>query len=141
MFIGWEGVGISSYLLINFWSSRVLANKAAFKAIIFNRVGDYCLSLSICLIQLYFGSVSYAIVNSLVRYIGFSKGFVILIISGLLFIAACGKSAQLGLHFWLRDAMEGPTRVSALIHAATMVTAGIYVIIRSSRLLEYCRKI
>jgi len=137
MFIGWEGVGLVSYLLINFWSTRLAANKAAFKAIVFNRVGDYGLSLALCLMQVYFGSLNYSIINAVLPYLVTNNFTHLAFIGSLLFIAACGKSAQLGLHFWLPDAMEGPTRVSALIHAATMVTAGVYVIIRSSSLLEF----
>lgn len=128
MFIGWEGVGLASFLLINFWSTRFQANKAAMKAIIVNRIGDLGLCLAIFFIFFVFGSVDYSTVfASLHLFFGsplffffFPFDFLTLICL-FLFLAAVGKSAQLGLHTWLPDAMEGPTPVSALIHAATMV--------------------
>nr|YP_009672656.1 NADH dehydrogenase subunit 5 [Dictyopteris divaricata]QDB64141.1 NADH dehydrogenase subunit 5 [Dictyopteris divaricata] len=145
MFVGWEGVGLCSYLLINFWFTRIQANKAAIKAMLVNRVGDFGLALSIFGIFICFGAVDYATVFSLVpQFYGFTTIFlnmefkVLDLLGVFLFIGAVGKSAQLGLHTWLPDAMEGPTPVSALIHAATMVTAGVFLLVRCSPLLEYC---
>jgi NADH-ubiquinone oxidoreductase chain 5 len=144
MFVGWEGVGLSSYLLINFWFTRIQANKAAIKAMLINRVGDFGLLLAMFLIYLTFESLDYDTIFSLsyklINYrvlIGGFEFIVIDLISILLFIGAMGKSAQLGLHTWLPDAMEGPTPVSALIHAATMVTAGVFLITRCSFIIEY----
>nr|YP_008994151.1 NADH dehydrogenase subunit 5 [Jaminaea angkorensis]AGJ71982.1 NADH dehydrogenase subunit 5 [Jaminaea angkorensis] len=134
MFVGWEGIGISSYLLINFWFTRIQANKSAIKALTVNRVGDMFLSIAFFAIFLTFGQVDYAVVFSLSPFINEE---VITIIGLLLLLAAMGKSAQFGLHTWLPDAMEGPTPVSALIHAATLVTAGVYLMLRSSPILEY----
>ena len=134
LFIGWEGVGLCSYLLINFWYTRIQANKSAIKAMIVNKFGDVSLLLAMIIIWNLFGSWEY---NTL-----FSKNIIIeneslLILSTfLLLIGVIGKSAQIGLHMWLPDAMEGPTPVSALIHAATMVTAGVFLIIRLSPLFE-----
>jgi len=144
MFIGWEGVGLSSYLLISFWYTRVLANKAAIKAMLVNRIGDLALLIAITIIFIAFGSLKYNVIFPIVQYfieleyvfLNFSLDLVTLICV-LLFIGAMGKSAQFGLHVWLPDAMEGPTPVSALIHAATMVTAGVFLVIRSSFLFEY----
>jgi NADH-ubiquinone oxidoreductase chain 5 len=144
MFLGWEGVGLASYLLINFWYTRIQANKAAMKAMIVNRIGDFGLSLGIALIFSVFSSFDFAIIFNTVPLF-FKEDFIFLgfsidkitCISLLLFVGAVGKSAQFGLHTWLPDAMEGPTPVSALIHAATMVTAGVFVILRSSPILEY----
>ncbi len=128
MFIGWEGVGLVSFLLINFWTTRLQANKAAMKALIVNRIGDFGLSLGIFTIFYVFGAIDYSTVFILVNnfilnnLIFFEfKVNVLIIISFFIFIGAVGKSAQIGLHTWLPDAMEGPTPVSALIHAATMV--------------------
>ena len=144
MFVGWEGVGLCSYLLINFWFTRIQANKAAIKAMIMNRIGDFGLALGIFCIFITFGAVDYSTVFALApyyldTYINFlNVDFRMLDLVGvLLFIGAVGKSAQLGLHTWLPDAMEGPTPVSALIHAATMVTAGVFLIARCSPLFEY----
>nr|QWK44972.1 NADH dehydrogenase subunit 5 [Protohalopteris sp.] len=145
MFVGWEGVGLCSYLLINFWFTRIQANKAALKAMLVNRVGDFGLALSIFGIFLCFGATDYATVFALapqfssltLNFFGLSINL-FTILGILLFIGAAGKSAQLGLHTWLPDAMEGPTPVSALIHAATMVTAGVFLLARCSPLLEYC---
>jgi len=134
MFIGWEGVGISSYLLINFWFTRLQANKAAIKALVMNRVGDWGFSIGLWAIFWTFGNLDFTTVFSLAP---FMNEELITIISICLLIAAMGKSAQIGLHTWLPDAMEGPTPVSALIHAATMVTAGVYLLLRSSPILEY----
>lgn len=144
MFVGWEGVGLCSYLLINFWFTRIQANKAAIKAMILNRIGDFGLVLGILIIFVEFKAVDYATVfavtpiftNKFFNFLSFDFDL-ISIICFFLFIGAVGKSAQLGLHTWLPDAMEGPTPVSALIHAATMVTAGVFLIVRTSPLFEY----
>nr|QWK44223.1 NADH dehydrogenase subunit 5 [Akkesiphycus lubricus] len=147
MFVGWEGVGLCSYLLINFWFTRIQANKAAIKAMLVNRVGDFGLALGIFGIFICFGAVDYATVFALAPQVSsftlslFNIEFGALNLIGvLLFVGAVGKSAQLGLHTWLPDAMEGPTPVSALIHAATMVTAGVFLLARCSPLLEFCPK-
>lgn len=144
MFLGWEGVGLCSYLLINFWFTRVQANKAAIKAMILNRIGDLFLMLGILLTYVNFKSLNYSVVAALVPYLtDCSTVFLswkfnaIPLICTFIFLGAMGKSAQLGLHTWLPDAMEGPTPVSALIHAATMVTAGVFLIARCSFLYEY----
>jgi len=130
MFVGWEGVGLSSYLLINFWFTRIQANKAAIKAMLINRIGDFALLLAIFILYSTFNSLDYDVIFNLVPlYINYTLNignfyfFIIDIICILLFLGAMGKSAQLGLHTWLPDAMEGPTPVSALIHAATMAPA------------------
>jgi len=145
LFLGWEGVGLSSYLLINFWYTRVQANKSAMKAIIVNRFGDFGIYFSLLVMFFFFKSFDFGVVFNLVQFLdiqpeisflGFKLRRVDLIVI-FLFLGAIGKSAQLGLHTWLPDAMEGPTPVSALIHAATMVTAGVFVLIRSSPILEY----
>ena len=148
MFLGWEGVGLCSFLLINFWFTRVQANKAAIKAMILNRVGDFCLIMGILIIFINFKSIDYTTVAALIPFfktktVNFLNiDFNILFITGLfLFLGAVGKSAQLGLHTWLPDAMEGPTPVSALIHAATMVTAGVFLLARSSFIYEYSSNI
>ena len=133
LFIGWEGVGLCSYLLINFWLTRIKANKAAMKAMLINRVGDIGLLLAMFMIIKEFGTLEYSTIYSLLGVVDKKKLTVICL---LLFFGAVGKSAQLGLHTWLPDAMEGPTPVSALIHAATMVTAGVFLIIRSGPLFE-----
>ena len=144
MFLGWEGVGISSYLLINFWHTRYWANHSALKALVVNRVGDFCLSIGIFLTFNTFKSTNYLVIFPLIpllvdNYITFIniKISALTLISIFLFFGAVGKSAQLGLHTWLPDAMEGPTPVSALIHAATMVTAGVFLMVRFSPLLEF----
>src|SRR3990167_5586711 len=131
LFFGWEGVGVASYLLIGFWFKKPSANAAAIKAFIVNRIGDFGLVLAIAMIYLTFGSVEYEKV-----FAAANAGTTIDIICILLFIGAMGKSAQIGLHVWLADAMEGPTPVSALIHAATMVTAGVFLVARCSPLFE-----
>jgi len=143
MFVGWEGVGLSSFLLINFWFTRIQANKAAMKAMLVNRVGDFFILLSIFTILVVTGSLEYDVVFSLspsiINLSFYSFGYEFYIIDFIcltLFLGAMGKSAQLGLHTWLPDAMEGPTPVSALIHAATMVTAGVFLIARCSSLFE-----
>src|SRR5271169_3380697 len=135
MFVGWEGVGLCSYLLIGFNFQRHSASTAANKAFIVNRVGDAGFLLGMFTIAWYFGSVQYTAVNHLARSGQFHIGDpVITAACLLLFVGACGKSAQFPLYVWLPDAMEGPTPVSALIHAATMVTAGVYMVARSNAL-------
>ncbi len=138
MFVGWEGVGLCSYLLIGFWFKNQEFNKAASKAFIMNRIGDLALLIGLFLLFQYLGTLTFEGVNS---KLDVSSGgsyvpdtHIITIITILLFIGACGKSAQIPLYTWLPDAMAGPTPVSALIHAATMVTAGIYMIVRSNLL-------
>jgi NADH-quinone oxidoreductase subunit L len=144
LFFGWEGVGVASYLLIGFWFKKQSANAAAIKAFVANRVGDFGLILAISLIYLTFGTVEYAKVFAEVsnhlndKFALFGTEFSSIdAICILLFIGAMGKSAQIGLHVWLADAMEGPTPVSALIHAATMVTAGVFLVARCSPIFEY----
>jgi NADH-quinone oxidoreductase subunit L len=143
LFFGWEGVGLSSYLLIGFWYKRPSANAAAIKAFVVNRVGDFGFALGILAIFLVFDTISYDTVFKLAPdFVGAHFNFlswqpdVLTTICILLFIGAMGKSAQIGLHTWLPDAMEGPTPVSALIHAATMVTAGVFMVARCSPLFE-----
>lgn len=130
----WEGVGICSYLLINFWFRRLQANKAAIQAILVNRLGDLGFSLGLFFMFLTFGNLDYSTIFSTTPIINNNS---ITIICLLLLIGAIAKSAQMPLHVWLPNAMEGPTPVSALIHAATMVTAGIYLLLRASPILEY----
>ncbi len=143
LFFGWEGVGVCSYFLIGFWFKKQSANNAAIKAFLVNRVGDFGLALGIFLIFYYFGTINYTevfnliptLVNEKINFLGFN--FVVIdLICILLFIGAMGKSAQIFLHTWLPDAMEGPTPVSALIHAATMVTAGVFLVVRCSPIYE-----
>jgi NADH-quinone oxidoreductase subunit L len=135
MFVGWEGVGLCSYLLIGFYFHRKSASTAANKAFIVNRIGDAGFLLGMFAIAWYFGSVRFTEVTHLARTGHFAIGdSVITAATLLLFIGACGKSAQIPLYVWLPDAMEGPTPVSALIHAATMVTAGVYMVARSNAL-------
>jgi NADH-quinone oxidoreductase subunit L len=129
MFVGWEGVGLCSYLLIGFWFKNNAYNNAARKAFVMNRIGDLGFLLGIILVFLTFGSVSY---NEIFQKAGTVHPSIITTIALLLFIGAMGKSAQIPLYTWLPDAMAGPTPVSALIHAATMVTAGIYMVVRSN---------
>jgi len=143
LFFGWEGVGLASYLLIGFWYRKPSANSAAIKAFIVNRVGDFGLALAIFAIFIIFGSIDYEIVfdaaekykDVTIYFVGYELNAINLICY-LLFIGAMGKSAQLFLHTWLPDAMEGPTPVSALIHAATMVTAGVFLVVRCSPLFD-----
>ena len=135
LFVGWEGVGLASYLLIGFWQHRPRAATAAKKAFVVNRVGDMGLAIAIMLMFATFGTVSYAGVFGLTDNPEVSQG-VMTALGLLLLLGACGKSAQLPLQSWLLDAMEGPTPVSALIHAATMVTAGVYLIVRSGPIFE-----
>jgi NADH-ubiquinone oxidoreductase chain 5 len=144
LFAGWEGVGLSSYLLINFWYTRIQANKAAVKAMIMNRIGDFFLLIGILIIFTNFKSVDYSSIAVLSPIFKETKVFFFYgrvhlhtTVGIFLFLGAVGKSAQIGLHTWLPDAMEGPTPVSALIHAATMVTAGVFLIIRSSFIYEH----
>jgi len=134
MFVGWEGVGVCSYLLVSFWFTRIAANQSSISAFLTNRVGDCLLTIGMFAILWSLGNLDYATVFSLAPYI---NSDVITIIGLCLLIGAMAKSSQLGLHVWLPMAMEGPTPVSALIHAATMVTAGVYLLMRSSPLLEY----
>jgi NADH-ubiquinone oxidoreductase chain 5 len=134
MFVGWEGIGIVSYLLINFWFTRIQANKAAILALTMNRVGDMGLSIGYFALFALFGSLDYATIFSIVPFMNETA---LTIIGILLLIGAMAKSAQIPLHSWLPGSMEGPTPVSALIHAATLVTAGLYLLLRSSPLLEY----
>ena len=144
LFFGWEGVGLCSYLLIGFWYKKNSANNAAIKAFLVNRVGDFGLAIGIFLIFNYFGTVNYAEVFTDVKvhsaeeinFLGLNINLITLI-SLTLFIGAMGKSAQFLFHTWLPDAMEGPTPVSALIHAATMVTAGVFLVVRCSPIFEY----
>ena len=144
MFFGWEGVGLASYLLINFWFTRLQANKSAIKAMLMNRVGDFGLALGIFGIFSFFQTVDFITVFACAHHFANTNFIfctfefdILNTLCILLFVGAIGKSAQLGLHTWLPDAMEGPTPVSALIHAATMVTAGVFLIARCSPLFEY----
>ena len=144
LFFGWEGVGLVSYLLIGFWYDKPSANDAAIKAFVMNRIGDLGFAVGIALIFFLFGSIRFDAIFAAVPaqshavYHLFGTNLNAMDVIGiLLFIGAMGKSAQLGLHPWLADAMEGPTPVSALIHAATMVTAGVFLVVRMSPLLEY----
>ena len=144
LFFGWEGVGLCSYFLIGFWFKKETANAAAIKAFVVNRVGDFGFALGIFLIFYLFGTVNYSevfeqiptIIDKKLLFLGIEIKAVDLICL-LLFIGAMGKSAQIFLHTWLPDAMEGPTPVSALIHAATMVTAGVFLVVRCSPIYEY----
>ena len=144
LFFGWEGVGLCSYFLIGFWFKKESANAAAIKAFVVNRVGDFGFALGIFLIFYLFGTVNYnevfqqipTITDTNLNFLGLEIGAINLICF-LLFIGAMGKSAQIFLHTWLPDAMEGPTPVSALIHAATMVTAGVFLVVRCSPIYEY----
>ncbi|MDA9604921.1 NADH-quinone oxidoreductase subunit L [Candidatus Pelagibacter sp.] len=144
LFFGWEGVGLCSYFLIGFWFKKETANAAAIKAFVVNRVGDFGFALGIFLIFYLFGTVNYSevfqqipsIIDKELLFLG-AKIKAVDLICILLFIGAMGKSAQIFLHTWLPDAMEGPTPVSALIHAATMVTAGVFLVVRCSPIFEY----
>ena len=148
LFFGWEGVGLCSYFLIGFWFKKDSANSAAIKAFVVNRVGDFGFALGIFLIFYLFGTVNYNevfqqvpnFINNKILFLGIEVNPIDLICI-LLFIGAMGKSAQIFLHTWLPDAMEGPTPVSALIHAATMVTAGVFLVVRCSPLFEYSQTI
>ncbi len=144
LFFGWEGVGLCSYLLIGFWYDRASADAAAIKAFLVNRVGDFGFALGIFTVFVIFGSLDFdtvfgkapSAVGTTMNFLGWQVPSLTLACI-LLFIGAMGKSAQLGLHTWLPDAMEGPTPVSALIHAATMVTAGVFMVCRLSPMFEY----
>ena len=144
LFFGWEGVGLCSYFLIGFWFKKDTANSAAIKAFLVNRVGDFGLALGIFLIFYLFGTVNYSevfelipsVIDKKLLFLGIEIKAIDLICL-LLFVGAMGKSAQIFLHTWLPDAMEGPTPVSALIHAATMVTAGVFLVVRCSPIYEY----
>ena len=143
LFFGWEGVGLASYLLIGFWYHKNSANKAAIKAFIVNRIGDFGLAIGIFIIYKYLGTLNYEEVfdrlitlnDKTISILGI-EGSIISFIAFFLFIGAMGKSAQIFLHTWLPDAMEGPTPVSALIHAATMVTAGVFLVVNCSPIFE-----
>lgn len=143
MFFGWEGIGLASFLLISFWYTRIQAGKSAIKAMLVNRVGDLGLALGISAVFLTFKSLDYSVVlaltplceNNVFSFLSFELDR-LTVITLLLFWGALGKSAQIGLHIWLPDAMEGPTPVSALIHAATLVTAGVFLVIRCSAMFE-----
>jgi NADH-quinone oxidoreductase subunit L len=144
MFFGWEGVGLCSYLLIGFWYDREPANAAAIKAFVVNRIGDFGFLLGIFAVYFIFGSLQFDavfagapdITGNTIEFLGWQVD-ALTVTCILLFVGAMGKSAQIGLHTWLPDAMEGPTPVSALIHAATMVTAGVFMVARLSPLFEY----
>jgi NADH-ubiquinone oxidoreductase chain 5 len=134
MFVGWEGVGICSYLLVSFWFTRIAANQSSMSAFLMNRVGDCLLTIGMFATLWSFGNIDYTTIFSLAPYMNEN---IITIIGICLLIGAMAKSSQIGLHIWLPQAMEGPTPVSALIHAATMVTAGVYLLMRCSPLIEY----
>jgi NADH-quinone oxidoreductase subunit L len=144
LFFGWEGVGVASYLLIGFWNHKDSANAASIKAFLVNRVGDFGLALGIFAAFFVFGTVQFDALfaqaagasDTMMNFFGYEL-HAMTVICLLLFMGAMGKSAQLGLHTWLPDAMEGPTPVSALIHAATMVTAGVFLVARLSPMFEY----
>ena len=148
MFIGWEGVGLCSYLLINFWFTRIQANKSAIKAMLLNRIGDFGIMIGILLVFVTFKAVDYSTIFALTplftteTILIFNLNCHLLSLIGIfLFVGATGKSAQLGLHTWLPDAMEAPTPVSALIHAATMVTAGVFLMSRCSPIFEFLNNV
>ncbi len=134
MFVGWEGVGICSYLLVSFWFTRIAANQSSISAFLTNRVGDCFLTIGMFVILWSLGNIDYSTIFSLSPFLNKD---IITTIGICLLIGAMAKSSQIGLHVWLPMAMEGPTPVSALIHAATMVTAGVYLLIRTSPLIEY----
>jgi len=134
MFVGWEGVGVCSYLLVSFWFTRIAANQSSLSAFLTNRVGDCFLTIGMFAIIWSFGNVDYATVFSTAPFVSDN---IVTLVGICLLIGAMAKSSQVGLHIWLPMAMEGPTPVSALIHAATMVTAGVYLLMRSSPLIEY----
>ena len=134
MFVGWEGVGICSYLLVSFWFTRIAANQSSISAFLTNRVGDCFLTIGMFAILWTFGNIDYSTVFSLAPFVSEN---IVTVIGICLLIGAMAKSSQVGLHVWLPMAMEGPTPVSALIHAATMVTAGVYLLMRTSPIIEY----
>ena len=134
MFVGWEAIGVVSYLLINYYFTRIQANKSAMLAFTMNRGGDMLMSIGFFAIFAIFGSLNYSVIFSLVPYINETA---ISIVALLLLGGALAKSANIPLHSWLPGSMEAPTPVSALLHAATLVTAGIYLLLRSSPILEF----
>ena len=144
LFLGWEGIGVCSYLLISFWNTRIQASKASLKALIINRIGDFGFICGVVFIFYFFRTIDFCTVFVLVPYfseitfllLGYTT-YILDIVCLFLFIGSIGKSAQIGLHTWLPAAMEGPTPVSALIHAATLVTAGVFLVIRCSPLFEF----
>lgn len=148
LFLGWEGVGLASYLLINFWYSRSEANKSAIKAIVVNRIGDFGIYLAILLLFFVFDTLDFGVIfdsspgcaNMFMEVFGYQTS-VLTLVASFIFLGTVGKSAQIGLHMWLPDAMEGPTPVSALLHAATMVTAGVFVFIRFSHIFILAPKL
>lgn len=143
LFVGWEGVGLCSFLLINFWYTRIAAIKSAIKAFILNRIGDLGLLIGLFLLQHYTGSLNFQVVflvlpelyNLKIDFVSFNF-YLVDVIGFCLLVGAVGKSAQIGLHSWLPDAMEGPTPVSALLHSATMVTAGVFLLLRASPIID-----
>jgi NADH-quinone oxidoreductase subunit L len=142
LFVGWEGVGLCSYLLIGFWYKNRFAADAGKKAFFVNRIGDVAFILGVLLAFTQFGSVNFKELNGLVAGLRPEETFgVVSAIALLLFIGATGKSAQIPLYVWLPDAMEGPTPVSALIHAATMVTAGVYLIGRNAVIFAHAPEV
>lgn len=148
LFFGWEGVGLISYFLIGFWFQKESANQAGLKAFIVNRVGDFAFILGIAMIFAYFGTLDYqtifadseSVSTQLIHFLP-SEPSVLGLSCFLLFVGAMGKSAQIPLHIWLPESMEGPTPISALIHAATMVTAGVYMVVRLSPIFEYAESV
>jgi len=144
LFFGWEGVGLCSYFLIGFWYKKPQANAAAIKAFVVNRIGDFGFAIGIFLIFYFYGTLNYnevfqqtpLLIQKEILFLGVNLNLITLICL-MLFVGAMGKSAQILLHTWLPDAMEGPTPVSALIHAATMVTAGVFLVVRCSPIFEY----
>ena len=138
LFLGWEGVGLCSYLLIGFWHTRPQAGKASTKAFLINKVGDLFLLSGLSLAFMSFHTFDFGVIDVLAPYCSTD---VLEVVACFILIGAVGKSAQIGLHTWLPDAMEGPTPVSALIHAATMVTAGVFLLIRCSSILEYAPRV
>jgi len=144
LFFGWEGVGLCSYFLIGFWFKKSSANSAAMKAFIVNRVGDFGFLIGIILIYIFYGTINFTevfdktplLIENKIIFLGLEINIITLICI-MLFVGSMGKSAQIFLHTWLPDAMEGPTPVSALIHAATMVTAGVFLVVRCSPIFEY----
>src|SRR5256885_14836441 len=137
LFVGWEGVGLASSLLIGFYFKKHSAAKAGMKAFIVNRIGDFGFLLAMFLLIVHFGTLSFSEVASQIAQHPEWQGGVLTAIGLLLVLGAAGKSAQIPLYVWLPDAMEGPTPVSALIHAATMVTAGIYMVARCHVLFDH----
>jgi len=137
LFIGWEGVGLASYLLISFWTTRTEANQGALKAVLINRIGDVFFMFALALFWVLFKSFDFGVIFMLFSDVILVENTLATLLVFCLFLAACAKSAQLLLHTWLPDAMEGPTPVSSLLHSATMVTAGVFLIIRSSFIFSF----